>query len=113
MIYLRQSDAMPGWYVIESNGDDIGHVAVEGSAKDWRNLIAAMRDGAEYHAKRCAVRGQHELGGTGQTRVCFWSPRNSTAMREFAVSTDVALTFADQAEQLVGTWDNETGQRRV
>lgn len=122
---LRRSDWMGDWFVLEREVHDdgdyemvapddiskdgrimaashmpssrVGDADVEGTAEEWAGMLAALRGGGSYSAKRCAVRPVERRGAA------VWSPRNS---RELSVLDKETVDYlVPKIEATLAAWE--------
>jgi hypothetical protein len=80
------------WWNITNSGAWISDAAVEGTAKEMREIARAIRTRDSYFGTRCAVVWE-------QTGFEFHSPRNSSGDSNTRFSCEEALALAWQIER--------------
>ena len=90
---LRKSDWLDDWYVV----DGAPFAQPEGTAAEWKEVIALMREGKNGRpGRRVGVRMRPD--GSAELR----SPRNSVDEDDFALVSDVA-SWISSAELTLAT----------
>ena len=102
MKFLRKSDVLPNWYVI----DNFNHGRPEGTAVEWEQILAFAAKGPPAYRCIPGKRVGAVLEDNGVLRI--WSPRNAMTPDDFiSIPANDVSSWIEAAKEVLASQSTE------